>query len=152
MSKTYISLLFLLCMVVVAGKACADCAVSTTSVNFNDYEPLSGGNVDSTGTITISCTLDAWVTTAIGASIYSGGFNPRKLQNAASGDLMNYNLYINASRTQIWGDGTQGTYTVGPTYVSQNGQAILTIYGRIPGAQDVGIGSYAEPLVVTITF
>ena len=67
-----------------------------------------------------------------------GRLYPRKMKNTTLPDTLNYNLYTTASRITIWGDGTQGTSTVGPTAISQNGwQATLTVYGRIPTVQDV---------------
>jgi spore coat protein U-like protein len=81
--------------------------------------------VDSAGNITIICTASNYVVyTSIGAGAYSGGLNPRHMQNTTSAELLNYNLYRDSSRTQIWGDGTQGTYRVGPTLVKKTDQRI----------------------------
>jgi spore coat protein U-like protein len=127
------------------------CTVMTTGVNMGEYNTLSGAS-DSTGSVTISCNKNSSVITSIGPCAHSGGFAPRKMKNTALPDVLNYNLYTTAARITIWGDGTQGTSTVGPTAISKNGSATLTIYGRVPALQDVSAGQYEDVLVVTINF
>jgi spore coat protein U-like protein len=130
----------------------AECWITNvTNVNFGNYDTLSSLNNDSTGSISVFCNAHTWVRTYIGASPNSGGFNPRQMLNSVSGDLLNYNLYRNSSRTEIWGDGTQGTYTMYQR-VNRNHTATWTIYGRILPGMDVGIGNYGEVLVVTIEY
>jgi spore coat protein U-like protein len=62
---------------------------------------------------------------------------------------LQYNLFTNAGRTLVWGDGTGGTSvrTVG----ASRGQA-LPVFGRIPPLQDVASGSYSDTLVATFNF
>ena len=124
----------------------------TTGVNLGEYDTHSGAVSDSTGSITINCDANSSVITSIGPSAFLGGFTPRRMKNATLPDTLNYNLYTTASRITIWGDGTQGTSTVGPTAITRNGSATLTIYGRIPTLQDVSAGQYTDMLVVTINF
>ncbi|OGP49370.1 MAG: hypothetical protein A2Y79_09600 [Deltaproteobacteria bacterium RBG_13_43_22] len=157
MSRFSLNLLgvFLFCLFfTVEAYAAADCNFQTvTDVNFGSYDVLSGLNNDSTGSLTVSCSGQTWttVTTSIGASPNSGGFNPRQMLQASGTDLLNYNLYTNSTRTTIWGDGTQGTSTV-TTSIHKNHPWNGTIYGRIPPGLNVGIGTYSEALVVTINF
>ncbi len=127
------------------------CTVSTTGVNFGAYSPLGSINMDSTGTITVACTVYSNVQLTIGSSINSGGFNPRKMKQAAGSDLLNYNIYTTSSYTTIWGDGTSGTSTLSQ-YVRKQSPWNATVYGRIPAAQDVYVGTYGESLVVTINY
>ncbi len=133
--------------------ATADCNfVSVTDVNFGIYDTLSGSALNSTGSLTVTCTTFDIVTTSIGASPNSGGFNPRRMRNPSTGELLDYNLYRDSSRTQIWGNGTQGTYTTTNIIWYGGGSFTRTIYGRIPGGQDVGVGNYSDLLVITINF
>jgi spore coat protein U-like protein len=56
-----------------------------------------------------------------------------------------YNLYKDASRLLVWGDGGGG--------VSSNGTNVdLTVYGRIPGAQNVQANVYVDSVTVTVAF
>src|SRR3989304_5113874 len=82
----------------------AACSVSTTPVNFGDYDVFSSSPTDSTGFITITCdeVPPPNVTVSIGQSPNSGGFNPRKMKLTGGTDLLNYNLYTSGSYANIW--------------------------------------------------
>jgi outer membrane usher protein FimD/PapC len=63
-----------------------------------------------------------------------------------------YDLYRDAARTTIWGDGTGSTATYTQLSVPNNTAQNLTIYGRISAAQDVRAGTYTDSVTVTIDF
>ena len=129
----------------------ANCSVSTTSVNFGSYDVLAASPTDTTGTISVYCNNITYVTGSIGPSFNSGGFIPRQMRLAAGTELMDYNLYTDVARTQVWGDGTGGTLTVSNT-VPKKVTTNYTIYGRIPAEQDILAGLYTETLTVTISW
>jgi len=131
--------------------AYASCTVSTTSINFGSYDFLSSAADTGTGYITLSCSPQANVTIAIGASLNSGGFYPRMMQHDVSDDTLDYNIYTSAAMMQVWGDGTHGTVTVYSGNVKKSNSPIL-VYGKIVPLQNVPAGSYSEPLIVTITY
>jgi spore coat protein U-like protein len=127
--------------------------VSATGVNFGAYDVFVTTPLDSTGTVTVTCDQapPADIVVAIGPSGTSGGFIPRQMRSASSPDRLNYNLFVNAGRSTVWGDGAAGTSTVFLKNVKKNRPAVTTIYGRIPAGQDVSVGSYSDSLTVTIT-
>jgi spore coat protein U-like protein len=129
----------------------AACTISTTPVNFGSYDVFSASPADSTGLISITCneTPAPYAPVSIGPSPNSGGFNPRKMRLTSGTDLLNYNLYTNATRTSIWGDGTSGTVRVWRTF-KKNVPQNLIVYGRIPPGQDVRAGTYTDTLTVTL--
>ena len=60
---------------------------------------------------------------------------------------LNYQLYSDAARTTVWGDDTYGNS------VSTSGTDVdLSVYGRIPGQQNVPAGSYSDVLTITISY
>lgn len=132
-----------------AGYAFSACTVSTTSVNFGNYNPLSAVATDATGTITVTCNPKEDIDVAIGISPTSGGFAPRQIKHATLPDLLDYNVFTNNGRAQIWGDGTSGTNVMTRNNVGAGGYT-FTAYGRIPALQNVSGGVYAESLVVTV--
>jgi len=132
-----------------AGKG--RCWVTITSVNFGSYDILATAPTDSTGAVSVYCNQENLITASIGPSTTSGSFNPRQMMLSTGTDLMDYNLYRDTSRTQIWGDGTGGTFTVSGT-VARKGAGNYTIYGRIPPGQDISSGLYVETLTVTLTW
>jgi len=140
-----------------AWEAHAACNVSTTSVNFGNYDVFLATPLDSTGTTTVWCdeNLKSNMIIDIGPSGNSGGFQPRKMRRSSGSDLLDYNLYTNSSRTTVWGNGTAGTSTVnvgGGRLKKNEPPTSLTIFGRVPPGQNVSVGTYSDTLVVTITW
>ena len=71
---------------------------------------------------------------------------PRKMTSGAN--ILNYNLYTNAARTTVRGDGSGGTSTQ-----ATNGTNVTrTVYGRIPALQNAFVGSYSDAIIVTIVY
>ncbi len=69
---------------------------------------------------------------------------------------LDYNIYFDAALTQIRGDGTGGSLTgSGTLTVSRFNRTDSTssvIYGRIPAGQNAMPGTYADTIVVTVTY
>lgn len=145
-----ISIFLGILLILFTGKGFSFCTVNVSEISFSEYNPLSAFPVDYSGTIEIYCKKTSNVTVSIGPSPNSG-FNPRKMTNAESGETLNYNLYTNANRTLIWGDGSQGTSTM-RVNVKKNSTEYLTVYGRVFAGQDVGIGTYTDNLIVSISY
>lgn len=128
----------------------ANCTVSTSPLEFGDVDPLSGSNVDGAGGITVTCTNGTGWTAAAGIGSGSGAsFASRRMADGSN--LLNYNLYTDAARSSVWGDGTGSTATIGGT---GNGSAQnSTVYGRIGSGQtSAPPGSYADTVSVTVTY
>lgn len=138
-----------LVLVLIGVSLAPACTVSTTPVAFGSYDPLLATATDTTGSISVFCAVKTTITVKIGASSNSGGFDPRQMANGP--DRLNYNLFINAGRTTIWGDGSGGT-SVNTATVPKNQTRNLTIYGRIPPLQGIPAGNFSETLVVTVTY
>lgn len=128
----------------------ANCTISTSPLNFGSVDTLSGSPVDGTGGITVTCTNGTVWSAAADAGSGSGAtFASRRLTQGA--DTLSYNLYTNAGRTSIWGDGTGSTVTIGNT--GTGAAQTVTVYGRIPGSQSSApAGSYADTVSVTVTY
>lgn len=129
----------------------AVCGVSATGLSFGNYDVFSSVPLDTEGAITVLCdhVPPPTVTISISASTNSGGFDPRAMKFVAENELLVYNLYTDAARTQIWGDGTGNTFTKS-SKVFKNSPWGNTVYGRIAPLQDVTAGTYSETLVVTV--
>ncbi|WP_020649845.1 Csu type fimbrial protein [Solimonas variicoloris] len=131
------------------------CSASTSAVSFGNYSPFSSVDLDTTGTVTVTCT--ALLSIAVNYTIklgpgVSGSFNPRRLSTGPY--TLNYNLYTNSTRTSVWGDGTGSTQTVSDGYalglliVTRN----YTVYGRLPARQNAASGVYSDTVVVTVEY
>lgn len=137
-----------------------DCAFSTSGVAFGVYDGTLATPTDSTGSVTLRCThtgggaVKTGYTIALSAGS-SGAFAERLLRSGIS--VLPYNLFADASRTQVWGDGTRGTALVAGSLLVNPGkfsvnEAVHTIYGRIPAQQSADSGVYADQILVTLTF
>jgi spore coat protein U-like protein len=139
--------------------AAIDCSVTTPGVAFGNYDASLPAPTDITGNLTVNCTraiLDPW---NVGYSLslsrgISGSYAPRQMGSGPS--RLNYNLYRDAGRSQVWGDGTASTGIVNAAmtfnFFQFSKSASHTVYGRIPTGQGANPGNYADNLVVTITF
>ena len=128
----------------------ANCTVSSSAVSFGAVNPISGSNYDAAGGITVTCTNGTgWVATS-GVGAGSGAtYAARRMTSGAN--LLNYNLYVDAARTNVWGDGSGTTFTIAN---SGTGAAqAVNVYGRVPSGQTtVPPGAYADTVAVTVTY
>lgn len=137
--------------------ACA-CTTVTTPVAFGTYNPLAFGNVDSTGSIKVSCGGVAGLLIPYQVAIGTGGSGSYASRRMTSGaHQLSYNLYTNATYTTVWGDGAAATqYVSGFITLDALGLAPAQtqwIYGRLPGRQLTAVpGSYADTISVTLTY
>jgi len=129
--------------------ATISCTISAVGVNFGAYDVFSASPNDSTGSVTYSCT-SIKPSDRIMIDLSRGSaptFSPRQMKK--SGEILGYNLYLDAAHTQIWGDNTGGTTRVN---IKPDPTATITIYGRIPAGNDVSAGSYTDTVIATINF
>lgn len=128
----------------------AACTLSASAVGFGTYDVFQAGPTDSTGTITFRCgNGDKDIRIAISKGL-STTFSPRTLVSGA--ERLTYNIFFDASYTQIWGDDTGGTTTYLNHNPQNNRDTVLTMYARIPAGQDIGVGSYTDTVVVTLEY
>lgn len=128
------------------------CTFNTVSgVAFGSYDALSASPLDQTGSIIFQCTgLGAGTVTLDLSAGISGSFSARGMRKGA--DSLQYNLYRDASMTQVWGDGTGGTFHFGPFAPADGVAETVTIYGRMPARQASPVGAYTDTVTATINF
>ena len=130
-----------------------DCKINLSPLNFGIYMPLRPTHLDVTGSLNVRCMAQPGsFVVQIGPGT-SGSQMARTLVSGAA-NMLNYNLYENAARTLILGDGTPPTVTVSgirsakgrPSYFS------YPLYGRIFANQAPSPGIYYDNILVTILF
>ena len=127
-----------------AAAGAANCVLAAVGVVFGNYGTLSNTALDGTGVVTVTCLL----TDSYTITLSSGNGTLLQREMLSGTNVLNYNLYTDTARTLIWGDGTSGT-----SIVSGSGTlATYSIYGLIPGGQNVPAGIYSDSLVVTLNF
>lgn len=137
-----------------------DCTVSATGVAFGVYDTTSTAPTDSTGGVTVRCNhlgggavkTNYSITLSAGSS---GTYAQRRMRAGTA--VLNYNLFTDAARLQVWGNGTGGSTLVASTLLVNPGNFAINevshpIYGRIPEQQAADTGSYNDTILVTLTF
>lgn len=149
----------LLLLIAFAQAGAASCTITSPTLNFGSYDPLLATNDDSTAVVQVSCTRTVFPTEAVNYSLTSSiGNGPTyAARRMLSGpEILNYNVYRNAARSQIWGNGTGGSFTITGSFTLNNGNPSRnrnhTLYGRIPPLQNAAAGTYSDTLVMTLTF
>lgn len=127
------------------------CTISTrANVVFGNYSVYTATPVTATGRIRINCNA---ATNSVTVDLSRGNapsFIPRYMLKGI--EHLNYNLYLDAARTTIWGDNTGGTVHYGPTNPPNGTNVTIRIYGQIPALQDVSAGAYTDSITATANF
>jgi len=135
----------------VTASVAADCTITTLPVAFGPYDPVganSAADLNGSGTVTVACTKGTAATVDLGQGANLSGGSRRM---ASASDFLNYALYKDAARTQVWGSTMAGGSTVAYNAASKNTFGI-TVYGTVPQAQDVTVGAYADTVLATINY
>ena len=127
------------------------CSLGGAAIAFGAYDPTILTPLDTAGTLIYRCAQkdhNIMITLSQGAGT---SFATRRMVNGT--DQLFYNLYRDAARTVIWGDGTGGTQAFIPRNPQGNNQDLtVPIFGRIPALQNVSVGNYADTITATLTF
>lgn len=140
--------------------AATTCSASATDLAFGAVTGAS--DVDSTASVTVECNTFglALLATArvrmclnIGDGVNGDGqTDPRQMKNG-DGDLLQFQIYSNAARTDIWGSSTNPStpntvnfdlqYSV--PVLGGSGSVSATMYGRVFAQSGLARGSYTNP-------
>ena len=130
------------------------CTIVGGTLDFGAYDPFSATPDAATGTITITCTDGAAVWVGLDKGLNGGGTS-RKLKLAAGTDLLNYELYSEATKTDVWGVGDPAVNTTdfGLGRTGTGAADALTVYGTITAGQTgADAGNYADTVTATVNF
>jgi spore coat protein U domain-containing protein, fimbrial subunit CupE1/2/3/6 len=145
------------------ARADVTCTASNITVNFGPYDVLAGTTLPGSGSFRVTCVNVNTATTRVTYTARFATSPARQMAPPSGSDRVDYEIYLNAAHSQVWGDGTGGTFVVtGNLRVRRNRTAtsgVINVYGLIaPGGQDVSAASpappptsYAQTLVVTVT-
>jgi spore coat protein U-like protein len=140
-----------LAWLIAAGSASAACSVSLTSnVAFGTYNVFSPSPLDSAGQLRWRC--DVLTFPYVRITLTRGGsatFLPRRMGSGAA--RLDYNLYLDAARTRVWGDETEGTQAYYQQYWGF-GWITVSVYGRVPASQDAAVGAYTDNVTIVINY
>jgi spore coat protein U-like protein len=138
-------------LTIFVGRVEAACSLSSTSMVFGTYDVLVATPLDTTGSVVYRCTQrdhNIMITLDRGGA---ASFATRRMVKGS--DQLLYNIYLDAARTVIWGDGSGGTQAFFARNPQGNNQDLtVPIFGRVPARQDLGVGAYTDTIIVTLNF
>ena len=129
----------------------ANCNINApNTLQFGNYDPAvvnAAADLDGATTIEVRCTKNSpnvWIGLDLGGNA-SG--TTRRMTDGT--EFLSYEIYQDAGRTTVWGD----ILADGVSYVPvTSAWTNLNVYGRVPQAQDVGVGVYNDSVLATINF
>lgn len=113
---------------------------------FGFYDPFAAAPHDAMSVVGYDCMTTPGPIIMLSAGS-SGSFALRTMRFGAT--TLGYNVFADAARTQILGDGTGGSVTIDAT---SSRKQTVPLHGRIFAGQLVPAGDYTDTLVVTILF
>ena len=132
----------------VSATVIASCQVNANSLAFGSYDPAASTPTDTSSSLSVTCSNGTPYNVRMDAGTASGAtVATRQMSNGS--DRLQYSLYLDASRSQNWGQ-TDGVDTVSGT--GNGTSASYTVYGRLPANQFVPPASYADTITVTVFF
>ena len=126
------------------------CIVDATPVVFGNYTGISGGSSSAAATVSPTCTVGTAYTIELCAGLGNSATYANRKLTGPSGSVINYNLYSDAARTVVWGDGSAGTAR--PSGIGTGTAQPISLYCSVPSAQAVAVGSYSDTVTVTLTY
>lgn len=124
------------------------CNITAQNLNFGGY---TGLQLDSTTTLTVTCSNGVPWTIGLSAGTSSGATVVTRKMSGPGTDLLSYGLFEDASHSINW-DNTGGVGVLAGTGAGTGTPQPQTVYGRIPAGQFVGPGAYSDTITATLTF
>ena len=123
------------------------CSIDASApLSFGAYDVFAATPLDSVAGLTVRCNHHQSASLGL-SGLLASGMRSMAGQTSALG----YNIYANAVRSLVAGDGSFGA---SPIYVNVNEHtgAMVYLYGRMPAGQDVPAGAYVATLLATLNF
>lgn len=124
----------------------ASCTLATTPVQFGTVQLLNV-NRDATASVSVTCSSGASFAIAMNGGA-NGGTSGTTRKMASGARLVTYGLYRDAGRATPWYSDAAGTLGGTGTGAAQS----FTVYGRVPPQTTPAPGTYADTVIVTVTY
>lgn len=144
------------------------CTIETRPLDFGVFDALAETAVDAIAQVIYTCGGGDGGGGRGGGRGGGGGGGPQSIRiemnqglgsssqerqmTSASFDVLVYDIYLDATRRTVWGDGTRGTDYYTDSNPPSGTPVIVPAYGRIFRGQDVAAGQYVDSVAVRIQF
>lgn len=123
------------------------CTVAANPLNFGQVTSVQSA-INASTNLSLNCSPGAPYTIALDGGSVSGSPSTRAMRQVAGSATIGYQLYRDATRTQIWGNTTnsvlRGTGTGNPVSIP--------IHGTVPAQGARPPGTYQDVVTVTVTY
>ena len=134
----------------VGANVLQNCAIQVSDLSFGQYDPLlahAAAPLDVEATLTTICTPD----TVLLVEMDNGQFAQGVARRLFGGiEYLSYDVFKDPGRSQRWGSANDGLLMATPP--GQIAPMFRTVYGRIPGGQNISPGPYSDTIQVTLHF
>lgn len=134
----------------------ASCTISATNLAFGTQGVLAA-NVDSTSTISITCTNTTPYSVGLDNGLNFSGGTRRMKDTGAGTTFVNYGLYTDSGRTNAWTTSTSAASCTGGANTCALGTGNgtnqnITVYGRIPAQTTPAPATFNDTETATVTY
>lgn len=139
----------------VSASVSANCSISAAPLPLSAYDPVSANAaspLDGSGSVSVTCTngAAAGIQLGQGANADAGSTDdaPLRRMSDGGGNFMSYALFSDAARSVIWGNSPASDVEHTGTGMATS----ISVFARIPAAQNIPAGSYSDTVVATVVF
>ena len=129
------------------------CNVSMGNIAFGSVNTLTGMAVDTTATMTVTCSGGSGNTRRLCISIGAGSASDATSREMSNGsNTARYDLYSDSARTNLWGSWETGYDSAGVQLdVGKSSTTNITVYGRfLASQQTIAAGSYTAAFTANL--
>ena len=134
----------------VSANVTQSCSVTSGSLAFGTYDPLSNSDLDVGGNIWLSCTNLGPAVVKLDQGLSGTGtldFPNRHMQNQLNGGpALAYSLFSDIGRNNDW----EGQF--GEDFTGSGDEDAIPVYGRIAQHQNVAPGNFSDTVTITVTY
>ncbi len=124
------------------------CSVATTDMAFPTRTALTS-QVDATATLSVTCTLNTPYTLMLDGGDIAGNVNNRRMGlDGMPPGVIQYQLYSNSGRSNVWGNTTANDVAGTGAGTAQ----VYTVYGRVPVQTTPLAGDYEDTVTATVQY
>ena len=126
------------------------CTIRTTPLAFGAYDPVvtnATTPLSGTGGVEVTCTKNAITHIGLGLGANALASDRRMILGT---DFLTYELYQDAGHATVWG--TVGAAMLSPVAAPSKAARTFSVYGLVPGGQDVAGGTYTDSVIATVNF
>lgn len=121
------------------------CTVDPQDLSLGDYDPFAVVSQDAVSNVSVRCDTATSFVVTLGPG--NGSYVMRRMTGGSQALL--YNLFLDPSRTMVWGDGSNGSSVLNQTSVGGD----FPVYASaLAGQSALRPGPYTDVISVTVTY